>query len=116
MSSRNSKIRLKDILRAIENIYDIRTLLIKYQYDEILPAVAYNATYYSLIVIGEAANRLDRGYRANHPNIDWRLLVELRNKLTHQYYEIEVDYIDELIEAYLSKIHEQIKILLETQA
>ena len=113
MTTRDPRQLLKDILRAIENIYDIRTLLIKYRYDQILPSVAYNATFYSLVIIGEAANQLDRGFKSRHPQIDWRMLIELRNRLAHQYYEIELDYIDELIDGYLKQIAEEIEKLLE---
>lgn len=113
MTQRDERLRLKDILRAVDTIYDVRKLLIKYPNDELLPSVAYNATFYSLVIIGEAVNKLDRGYKAKQKHIDWRTLVELRNRLTHQYYEIEADYIDILIKDYLGVFAEQIEELLD---
>ena len=64
-------------------------------------------------MIGEAVNRIDRGFKSREKHIDWRTLVELRNRLTHQYYEIEADYIDLLIEDYLGLFAQQIEELLD---
>ena len=40
-------------------------------------------------IIGEAANRVSRGFRAAHPEIPWRQIIAQRNVLTHEYGEID---------------------------
>jgi len=40
-------------------------------------------------IIGEAANRVSRGFRASHPEIAWQRIVGQRNVLTHEYGEID---------------------------
>ena len=42
-----------------------------------------------LEIIGEAANRVSRSFRARHPEIPWQRIVAQRNVLTHEYGEIE---------------------------
>jgi uncharacterized protein with HEPN domain len=42
-----------------------------------------------LEIIGEAANRVSRGYRAAHPEIPWQQIVAQRNVLAHEYGEID---------------------------
>jgi uncharacterized protein with HEPN domain len=42
-----------------------------------------------LEIIGEAANRVSRGYRAAHPEIPWQQIIAQRNVLAHEYGEID---------------------------
>ena len=45
----------------------------------------------ALEVIGEAANHLDPAFCASHPEIPWRLLVGMRNRLIHGYADVDSD-------------------------
>ena len=40
-------------------------------------------------VIGEAATRLGPQFHAEHPEIPWRLVVEMRNQLVHGYDKVD---------------------------
>ena len=40
-------------------------------------------------IIGEAANRVSRAFRAAHPEIPWHRIIAQRNALAHEYGEIE---------------------------
>lgn len=42
-----------------------------------------------LEIIGEAANRVSREYRAAHPEIPWQRVIAQRNVLAHEYGEID---------------------------
>jgi uncharacterized protein with HEPN domain len=42
-----------------------------------------------LEIIGEAANRLSRGFRAAHPEIPWRGIIGQRNVLSHEYGDVD---------------------------
>lgn len=44
-----------------------------------------DAVVRNLEVIGEAAKRIDDGYRKTHPSVPWRSLPALRDVLIHQY-------------------------------
>ena len=41
-----------------------------------------------LLIIGEAANRLSDGFRADHPTIAWPQIAAMRNRLIHEYDKI----------------------------
>ena len=45
----------------------------------------------ALEVIWEAANHLDPAFCALHPEIPWRLLVGMRNRLVHGYADVDSD-------------------------
>ena len=38
-----------------------------------------------LEIIGEAAKNIDPGFKAKHPEIPWRLMARMRDKLIHEY-------------------------------
>jgi len=40
--------------------------------------------------IGEAAMRLTRDFQAQHPEIDWRGMINLRHVLVHRYEEVNL--------------------------
>ncbi len=46
-----------------------------------------------LEIIGEAANGVSEGFREKHPDIPWRQMVELRNRLIHGYFDINLDIV-----------------------
>ena len=43
----------------------------------------------TLFIVGEAANRVPREVQAQHPEIPWPAIIELRNLLAHGYETIE---------------------------
>lgn len=49
-----------------------------------------NAVMRSLEVIGEAARCVSDETKGQHPEIPWRELVGLRNRLIHEYFRIDV--------------------------
>lgn len=44
-------------------------------------------------VIGEAASGVSPEYRAAHPDIPWRKLITLRNRLIHGYWSVDPDVV-----------------------
>lgn len=51
----------------------------------------YDATVRNLELIGEAANHIPEGIRQANPQIPWRLIIALRNRLIHGYLGIDND-------------------------
>lgn len=45
----------------------------------------------SIETVGEAAYKVSRNYRDAYAEIPWRSLIEMRNSLVHDYYDIDVD-------------------------
>ena len=42
-------------------------------------------------IIGEAANRVPEDFKSDHPEIEWRRMTGLRNRIIHEYFG--VDYV-----------------------
>jgi len=49
-----------------------------------------SAVVHQLQIIGEAASKVSREYRADHPEIAWEQIVGMRHVLVHDYRHIEV--------------------------
>ena len=41
-------------------------------------------------IIGEAANNLPDSYQKEHPEIEWRKIVGMRNILAHEYFGVDL--------------------------
>lgn len=65
-----------------------------------------------LEVIGEATNRLPEAFRAQHPDIPWRDMIDMRNALSHGYDLIRDDILWHTIQHDLDSLYEQITVLL----
>ncbi|MBM4045791.1 MAG: DUF86 domain-containing protein [Planctomycetes bacterium] len=50
--------------------------------------IRQSAVLQKLIVIGEAAARLPREFRARHPEVEWADIVSFRNIAVHEYFSV----------------------------
>lgn len=58
----------------------------------------------SLIVIGEAASRLlqeHEEFASRHPDIPWRSMKGMRNRIAHGYFEIDLDVVWDTVQTAL---------------
>ena len=51
--------------------------------------------------VGEAAYKLQPSSLALYPNIDWTNIINMRHRLVHEYYDIRMDILYEVIADYL---------------
>ena len=56
-------------------------------------ALTYDATLRNLELIGEAATHVPDAVRKAHPEIPWRTIVGMRNRVAHGYMGIDNDVI-----------------------
>ena len=50
-----------------------------------------SAVLHQLLLLGEAVKRLSEEFRAQHPAIPWRMISGMRDKLIHEYHEVDLD-------------------------
>ena len=65
------------------------------------------AAILNLIIIGESATKMmDRypDFVAAHPEVDWRAMRGMRNRIAHGYYEIDLEVVWETVSSALPKL------------
>lgn len=76
--------------------------------DEKLSAILYQIT-----IIGEATRRISQDFRNQYPAIPWREMAEMRNIIVHEYDQIDLDIIWDVIENKLPELTILLNSLLE---
>jgi len=100
------KARLHHILDAICEIENyIRDLTI----DEFSGSSEKKfASVKQLEIIGEAASKITKETKSDHPDVEWIKIIALRNILVHEYYVIDEIIVWNIITEDLPKLKEQI--------
>lgn len=65
-----------------------------------------------LEIIGEAANNLDKEFQKQNPSIPWNVIIGLRNVVIHDYMDIDINIIWQIITQDLKPLKKQILELL----
>jgi uncharacterized protein with HEPN domain len=67
----------------------------------------------SLEIIGEAAKKVPEEFRAEHPNIDWRAMAGMRDRLIHDYFGVDYEIVWDVVQNRIPELRRQISSLLE---
>ena len=106
MKERDSKVYLKDILESIDAIEKYLTNLSEFDFDQNL--LVQDAVIRRFEIIGEAASNVSVEFRQQHPQIEWRLMSDMRNKLIHEYYGVSTFTIYNTAKSELPKLKENL--------
>jgi uncharacterized protein with HEPN domain len=60
-------------------------------------AMQFVSLVYLLEIVGEAANTVSDDFTKQFPDIPWRKVIELRNRLIHGYFDINLDIVSDTI-------------------
>jgi uncharacterized protein with HEPN domain len=114
VSSRSWQLRVQDILNAIFSIQQRTTgiTLEEFAADEML----FESILYKFIVIGEAARNVPPEIQARAPEIPWRLMSDMRNVITHQYFRVKLRIVWDGIQNELPPLVEPLQNLLKSEA
>ena len=69
-------------------------------------------------VIGEAAKNVERAdpvFAAEHPEIPLPVIYAMRNRISHGYFEVDLDVVWQTVQADLSALEQQIRGLMHIQ-
>jgi uncharacterized protein with HEPN domain len=57
-----------------------------------------NAVVHCIQIIGEAARKVSPQYQETHPDIPWKEIVGMRNRIVHEYFRIVPDEVWSVVE------------------
>ncbi|OHC74798.1 MAG: hypothetical protein A3G18_10150 [Rhodospirillales bacterium RIFCSPLOWO2_12_FULL_58_28] len=81
---RKEETRIGDILAAIADIRADTTEMDFHRFSQ--NPVVVRSVLYSIGVIGEAVKHLGADFKAAHPEIPWRAVAGIRDRVVHEYF------------------------------
>jgi len=72
------------------------------------------AVLYEITIIGEVVKRLSNDFRKSHPEIQWRQIAGMRDRLVHDYDEVNLDLVWQVVEKFIPELLDYITPLLPT--
>lgn len=109
MSSRSWQERIDDILQSIAAIQS-RTCNLsfaEFKQDE----TVVKAVLFDFIIIGEATRNIPPEIQIIAPNIPWRLMGDMRNVMTHEYFQVDLQVVWDGIQGDLPYVVEPLRLL-----
>ncbi len=111
MTKRDDGVSLRDMMEHAEEAV---SLCSGKSFDEFRSdRVLVLATERLIEILGEAANRISSERKEIHPEIPWRDIVGMRNKVSHGYDIVEERYLWETVKADLPQLILQLRNILK---
>ncbi|MEN9222662.1 MAG: DUF86 domain-containing protein [Thermostichus sp. BF3_bins_97] len=73
------------------------------------------AILYEITIFGEVIKRLSTGFRSQHAIIEWRKIAGMRDRLIHDYDDVKLDLVWEVIKTNIPELLEYISPLLPSK-
>ncbi len=70
---------------------------------------------YEVTVLGEVVKRLSPEFRSQHSTIEWRKIDGMRDRLVHDYDEVKLDLVWEVVKTNIPELLDYITPLLPSQ-
>ena len=74
----------------------------------------YRLLLRELEIIGEAANSIPATFRKKYPEIPWKQMIAMRNRLIHAYFDVDHDIVWITTNDYLPVLIQRLELLLES--
>ena len=79
-------------------------------------AIVVDAVLYRFSVLGEAANAVPEEVRAEHPEVPWRAMRGMRNRLVHEYFGVRHETVWETVHSELPGLRIQLRAIADSAA
>ena len=89
--SMKDRFRLKHIIEAIESIN--KFIENRDKHDLYMDDMLQSAVARKFEIIGEAANQVTEETKLQYPEVPWKEAISMRNKMIHEYFGIDYEYL-----------------------
>ena len=98
--------------KMIQMIVKIQRYCADMDYEEfIINDMVVDACVFNLSQLGETVNKIDSDYQEQHPEIPWRQIYGLRNRIVHDYEGVNLKLVWEIIESDLPELKNELELL-----
>jgi len=101
---KNDQVYLEHIVEAISKIESFVSGLTKFDFDR--NVLIQDAVIRNFEIIGEATKKISKEFSQRHSEIPWQDMVGMRDKLIHNYLDVDLDVIWKTIEIDLPLLKE----------
>lgn len=111
MKTRNDRLYIYDIEKCCEKIADYLSGI---TYENFMGnPMLQDALVRNLEIIGEASKNLSEVLRADNPQIAWREIMRMRDKIVHHYFRLKLDVIWQTATEDIPKLKPEIEKILK---
>ena|ERR1700690_1144423 len=111
MKKREYRDYLNDI---VECINDVKSFIDGMTYKEFsLDKKTINAVVRSIEIVGEAAKHIPKTVRDKAPDVPWKDIVGMRNKIAHEYFGVDIKIVWDTAKHYLPKLKKKVSAILQ---
>ncbi len=110
MSKRDPSVLLEDMIRAVSSCMDYVQGISLEEFCQ--QPMRIDAVSRCFQVLGDAAKKMPPALVEAHPEIPWPQMRGLRNRIVHEYFDINLERTWQIIQDDLPKLHPQLKALL----
>jgi uncharacterized protein with HEPN domain len=111
--SRDWQLRIQDIMTSTTTIIK-PTAGMTFE-DFQMNQTIIKAVLYDFVIIGEATRNVPVTIVSRYPEIPWRLMGNMRNVMTHEYFQVDLEIIWNTIKSSLPSLIPQIQDLIERE-
>jgi uncharacterized protein with HEPN domain len=113
MSKRADDDFLRDIREAVRRI---KTYTDGMTYDRFLADIkTQDAVVRNLEIIGEATRSLSPELQKKYPDVPWKGMAGVRDRLIHHYFGVNLDIVWAIVSVELPTLHSQIETILQQE-
>jgi len=95
-------LRLKDIIKSID---EIDSFVARSSLEDRMTQMA---VAYEIAIMGEACNKLSLELTAQYPDIPWQGIIGMRHRIIHDYGNVSVSRLKEVVATHLPQLKKQI--------
>ncbi|WP_128545776.1 HepT-like ribonuclease domain-containing protein [Larkinella soli] len=113
MSERSNLVLLADMVEAIEAVRNYTEGL---DFDTFMSApMVRDAVVRNVQVLGEAANRVAKPFREQHPQIEWMRIIRSRHVLVHDYFGIDYEIVWKIISVHFPPLRQALEEIIKAE-
>ena len=105
--SRNYDLYLQDVVTAADRVASYVEGVTRHEFET--DQMRLDAVIRNLQIIGEAIKKIPDSLQKRYPNIPWQGIAGLRNRVTHVYFDVDINIIWDVVHSELPVLKTQIQ-------